>query len=209
MLPMPKNGLYAITHTENQSIDAILAQTHAVLRGGAKMVQYRDKKPIDALMLAKEFVQLCHRFQVPLIINDNVELALAAGADGVHLGESDDSIQQARLQLGGNAIIGMSCYNNTDRAVYAQRQGANYVAFGRFFASSTKPLAAPAQLETLTKAKKIIGIPVVAIGGILPENGRDLIHAGADILAVIGGLITKEPELSARVYDNLFALKLH
>ena len=84
---------------------------------------------------------------------------------------------------------------------------ANYVAFGRFFASSTKPLAAPAQVETLTKAKKMMTIPVVAIGGILPENGRDLIHAGADILAVIGGLMTKEPELSARNYDDLFALK--
>lgn len=204
---MPKNGLYAITHTENQSIDAILTQTQAVLRGGAKIVQYRDKKPIDALLLAKELVQLCHRFHVPLIINDNVELALAVGADGVHLGESDGSIQQARVELGGNAIIGVSCYNNTERAVDAQRQGANYVAFGRFFASSTKPLAAPAQVETLTKAKKMMTIPVVAIGGILPENGRDLIHAGADILAVIGGLMTKEPELSARNYDDLFALK--
>jgi thiamine-phosphate pyrophosphorylase len=207
MLPMPKNGLYAITQTENQSIDAILTQTQAVLRGGAKIVQYRDKKPIDALLLAKELVQLCHRFHVPLIINDNVELALAVGADGVHLGESDGSIQQARVELGGNAIIGVSCYNNTERAVDAQRQGVNYVAFGRFFASSTKPLAAPAQVETLTKAKKMMTIPVVAIGGILPENGRDLIHAGADILAVIGGLMTKEPELSARNYDDLFALK--
>ncbi|MEN9896643.1 MAG: hypothetical protein RLZZ66_292 [Pseudomonadota bacterium] len=209
MLPMPKNGLYAITQTENQSIDAILTQTQAVLRGGAKIVQYRDKKPIDARLLAKALVQLCHQFEVPLIINDDVELALAVGADGVHLGESDGSIQQARVELGGNAIIGVSCYNNIERAVDAQRQGANYVAFGRFFASSTKPLAAPAQLETLTRAKKMMTIPVVAIGGILPENGRDLIHAGADILAVIGGLMTKEPELSARNYDDLFALKLH
>ncbi len=209
MLPMPKNGLYAITQTENQSIDAILTQTQAVLRGGAKIVQYRDKKPIDARLLAKALVQLCHQFEVPLIINDDVELALAVGADGVHLGESDGSIQQARVELGGNAIIGVSCYNNIEHAVDAQRQGANYVAFGRFFASSTKPLAAPAQLETLTKAKKMMTIPVVAIGGILPENGRDLIHAGADILAVIGGLMTKEPELSARNYDDLFALKLH
>ncbi len=172
-------------------------------------MQYRDKKPIDARLLAKALVQLCHQFEVPLIINDDVELALAVGADGVHLGESDGSIQQARVELGGNAIIGVSCYNNIERAVDAQRQGANYVAFGRFFASSTKPLAAPAQLETLTKAKKMMTIPVVAIGGILPENGRDLIHAGADILAVIGGLMTKEPELSARNYDDLFALKLH
>lgn len=209
MLPMPKHGLYAITQTENQSIDAILTQTQAVLRGGAKIVQYRDKKPIDARLLAKALVQLCHQFEVPLIINDDVELALAVGADGVHLGESDGSIQQARVELGGNAIIGVSCYNNIERAFDAQRQGANYVAFGRFFASSTKPLAAPAQLETLTKAKKMMTIPVVAIGGILPENGRDLIHAGADILAVIGGLMTKEPELSARNYDDLFALKLH
>ena len=205
MLPMPKNGLYAITQTEYQTIDAILAQTDAVLKGGARIVQYRDKKPINATVLAGELVQLCHHYGVPLLINDNIALALTVGADGVHLGESDGSVQQARAYLGENAIIGVSCYNDLNRAVDAQRQGANYVAFGRFFASTSKPLATPATLETLTQAKKKVTLPIVAIGGILPENGHDLLHAGADLLAVIGGLMTDTPELTALRYDNLFA----
>ena len=209
MLPMPKNGLYAITSTENQTIDAILAQTHAVLRGGVRVVQYRDKKPIDAPLLAKELVQLCHRFHVPLLINDDIALALAVRADGVHLGENDGSVEQARAYLGKNAIIGVSCYNDVNRAIEAQTQGANYVAFGRFFASTSKPLATPATLETLTKAKKKVTLPIVAIGGILPENGHDLLHAGADLLAVIGGLMTETPELTAHRYDDLFVSTSH
>ena len=209
MLPMPKNGLYAITSTENQTIDAILAQTHAVLRGGARIVQYRDKKPIDAVLLASELVRLCHRYNVPLLINDNVELALVVNADGVHLGESDGCVEQARAYLGDNAIIGVSCYNDVNRALDAQTQGASYVAFGRFFASTSKPLAAPATLDTLTKAKKKVTLPIVAIGGILPENGRDLLHAGADLLAVIGGLMTDTPELTAHHYDDLFTSTSH
>ncbi len=206
MLPMPKRGLYAITHTENQTIDAVLAQVHAVLRGGARLVQYRDKNPIDAPLLAKKLVQLCHRYDVPLLINDNVELALLVGADGVHLGKSDGSIVEARVRLGESAIIGVSCYNDLKRAVDAQAQGANYVAFGRFFASNSKPLAAPADVEILTKAKKQITLPIVAIGGIVVENGYDLLSAGADLLAVIGGLMTSEPEVTACCYANLFTL---
>ena len=205
MLPMPKQGLYAITHTENQSIDAILVQTQAVLRGGASLVQYRDKQPIDALSLAKALATLCHHYHVPLLINDDIALARACGADGVHLGLQDGSIAQARADLGPDAIIGVSCYNDVERAVNAQVQGANYVAFGRFFASNSKPLAAPADVNTLALAKANIDLPIVAIGGILPENGQALIDAGADLLAVIGGLMTKTPEDTARVYRRLLS----
>ena len=200
----PVRGLYAITQTDNKSGDTIINEVEAAIRGGAVMVQYRDKNPVDALYLARELVKICHRHNVPLIINDDVELAARAGADGVHIGKEDGAIAQARKQLGSDAIIGVSCYNVVERALEAQAQGATYVAFGRFFPSSSKPLAAPAQIETLQHAKGLLNIPIVAIGGILPENGAQLLVAGADLLAVIGGLFDGQPEQSARAYQALF-----
>ena len=138
--------------------------------------------------LASELVKICHRHNVPLIINDDIELAARVDADGVHIGREDGAIAQARKRLGADAIIGVSCYNFVERAIEAQAQGATYVAFGRFFPSTSKPLAAPAKIETLIQAKQLLKIPIVAIGGIMPENGAQLLAAGADLLAVIGGL---------------------
>jgi thiamine-phosphate pyrophosphorylase len=142
---------------------------------------------------------------VPLLINDDIELAALVGADGVHLGREDGAVTQARKQLGNDAIIGVSCYNFVELAVAAQKQGATYAAFGRFFPSSSKPLAAPAQIETLRQAKLALTIPIVAIGGILPDNGGQLLEAGADLLAVIGGIFDDQPEQSARAYQALFS----
>ena len=203
-MKFPARGLYAITQTDNKSGDTIINEVIAAIRGGAVIVQYRDKNPADALFLAKELVKICHQHKVPLIINDDVDLAATAGADGVHLGKEDGAISQARKRLGNDAIIGVSCYNFVERALDAQGQGATYVAFGRFFPSSSKPLAAPAQLETLQQAKGLLDIPIVAIGGILPENGAELLAAGANLLAVIGGLFDSQPEKSARAYHALF-----
>ena len=200
----PARGLYAITQTDNKTTDTIINEVKAAIRGGAAIVQYRDKNPCDALLLAKELVKICHQYEVPLIINDDVELAARAGADGVHIGKEDGAIAQARKRLGNDAIIGVSCYNFVERAIEAQAQGATYVAFGRFFPSSSKPLAAPARIETLQQAKRLLNIPIVAIGGILPENGAQLLAAGADLLAVIGGLFDSQPEQSARAYQALF-----
>jgi len=199
-----QGGLYAITQTENKSAETIIAEVAAALRGGAVMVQYRDKNPVDAPLVARELIKICHQYNVPLIINDDVELAAMVGADGVHLGKEDGVIGQARKQLGVEAIIGVSCYDSIERAAAAQAQGATYVAFGRFFPSLSKPLAAPARIETLKKAKLALAIPVVAIGGILPGNGGQLLAAGADLLAVIGGLFDNEPEQLARAYQGLF-----
>ena len=204
----PDRGLYAITQTKNKSVDTLIDEVEAAIKGGAVIVQYRDKNPADALFLARELVKICHQHKVPLIVNDDVELAVMVGADGVHIGEEDGAIAQARKRLGNNAIIGVSCYNFIERAIEAQTQGATYVAFGRFFPSSSKPLAAPAQLETLQQAKLRLNIPIVAIGGILPENGAQLLAAGADFLAVIGGLFDSEPEQSARAYQALFSRKI-
>lgn len=151
-MKLPTRGLYAITQCENKSADTILGEVDAAIRGGAVVVQYRDKNPANGLSLAKELVNICHRQNVPLLINDNVNLAIMVGADGVHLGKDDGDIAEARKCLGPDAIIGVSCYDKTEKAIAAQTRGASYVAFGRFFPSSSKPLAAPAKIATLQKA---------------------------------------------------------
>jgi thiamine-phosphate pyrophosphorylase len=207
-LKFPTTGLYAITHTEHKKGEHIIAEVTAALQGGAVVVQYRDKNPSDAVSLAQALLSICHAYHAPLIINDDIALAATIGADGVHLGQQDGNILQAQHQLGKEAIIGISCYNSLERAMAAQQQGASYVAFGRFFPSHSKPLAAPAQFETLTAAKKHLTVPIVAIGGILPENGELLLQAGADILAVIGGIFDPKTGVTvtaaAQAYCALF-----
>ncbi len=201
----PEKGLYAITQTENRTDAVILSQTQAALAGGAAVLQYRDKRPFQHRQLAEKLLQLCHQYQVPLIINDDIELAVQIGADGVHLGKDDDDIELARSKLGDHAIIGISCYNDIDKAKAMQSAGATYVAFGRFFPSTSKPLASPARLETLQIARQQLNLPIVAIGGILPENGPALLQAGADLLAVIGGVFNQDdPKSAARQYRQLF-----
>ncbi|WP_104429581.1 thiamine phosphate synthase [Methylobacter tundripaludum] len=204
-MKFPASGLYAITQTENKSGDTVINEVAAAIKGGAVIVQYRDKNPADATFLARKLVRICHQQGVPLLINDDIELAALVGADGVHLGREDGAVTQARKQLGSDAIIGVSCYNFVEQAIAAQAQGATYAAFGRFFPSSSKPLAAPARIETLWQAKRALTIPIVAIGGILPDNGAQLLAAGADLLAVIGGVFDHQPEQSARAYQALFS----
>lgn len=201
---MPTKGLYAIT-PDGKTVDEILQFATQVLKGGACVLQYRDKSTSDKEVIATELLTLCHAHNVPLIINDDIALAEKMGADGVHLGKEDGEIAHAREKLGINAIIGVSCYNSLERALEVQTQGATYVAFGRFFSSTSKPLAAPAQIGTLTAAKKNLTVPIVAIGGIFPENGGQLLSAGANLLAVIGGLSTENSEKSAQAYCKLFS----
>ena len=207
-MKFPSRGLYAITQTEGKSSDTIINEVASSINGGACIIQYRDKQATDqqAFYCATKLQALCKLHKVPLIINDDVELAYRINADGVHLGKDDGSIALARKRLGLNTIIGLSCYNNIDLALNAVSEGADYVAFGRFFPSTSKPLAAPADLETLALAKKQIKVPIVAIGGILPENGQQLLDCGADILAVIGGIFAHNPEQSALKYQKLFNL---
>jgi len=202
-IPFPKRGIYAITQTEGKSNQTVIEEVHSALKGGACVIQYRDKNPSDAVYLAKQLLLLCKGFKAPLIINDDVELARQMGADGVHIGKNDGNIKTARDILGANGIIGVSCYNDVNSALNAEEQGVDYVAFGRFFPSNSKPLAAPAQIETLIQAKKIITVPIVAIGGILPDNSQPLLDAGADILAVIGGIFDDDPEQSTQAFLGL------
>lgn len=206
-MKFPTRGVYAITQTTNKSMARVVADVEAALRGGAVVVQYRDKQPLDAPRLASELLGVCHAYGAPLLINDDVELALAIGADGVHMGRDDGDLASARRRLGADAIIGISCYNDIERAKAAVAGGADYVAFGRFFPSGSKPLAAPADIATLTQAKRLLNVPIVAIGGILPENGGQLLAAGADLLAVIGGLFDVEPRHAAERFQTLFHLQ--
>jgi thiamine-phosphate pyrophosphorylase len=205
MTAFPKSGLYAITQCDNKSPETIIEEVKAAIRGGAVVIQYRDKSPVDAVYVATKLAKICRINKIPLLINDDIALCIRSNADGVHLGKDDHEISEARKHLGDNAIIGVSCYNSLERAIKAQDSGASYVAFGRFFPSSSKPLASPASIDTLQNAKSVIKIPIVAIGGILPENGGQLIQAGADLLAVIGGVFNDHPEHSARAYQPLFS----
>lgn len=203
-MKFPRHGLYAITQPENRTINQVVKDVEAALRGGARVIQYRDKNPVDARQLASLLLEICHAHHAPLLINDSIELALTVGADGVHLGRDDGEITAARRVLGPNAIIGVSCYNDVEKARTMAATGADYIAFGRFFPSGSKPLAAPADIVSLARAKQSLTVPIVAIGGILPENGGTLLAAGADLLAVIGGVFDHEPEAAARAYQALF-----
>jgi thiamine-phosphate pyrophosphorylase len=203
----PASGLYAITQTDGKTDATIIQEVSSVIKGGACVIQYRNKQsttPTAKVDLAKQLLVICKTYNIPLVINDDAELALNIGADGVHLGKHDGDISACRELLGPEAIIGVSCYDDINAALKAEAQGADYVAFGRFFASSSKPLASPAHSKTLVQAKKQINLPIVAIGGILPENGAQLLDEGADVLAVIGGLFEKDPETSAQAYLKLF-----
>jgi thiamine-phosphate pyrophosphorylase len=148
---------------------------------------------------------VCHSAGVPLIVNDDLELAARIGADGVHLGKDDANPREARRRLGPRAIIGVSCYDRLEDALRAQKVGADYAAFGRFFPSSTKPLAVQATPALLSRARERLTLPLVAIGGVTPENGRSLISAGADMLAVVDGVFG-QPDIhaAAAAFNNLF-----
>lgn len=207
MNDFPRRGLYAVSDEDVASDREFEARGLAVVEGGAKALQFRDKTRDRRRRLdrAQFLVGLCQKRHIPLIINDDVELALHIGAAGVHLGRDDMPLAQARARLGPRAIVGISCYNDLGRAREAAAQGADYVAFGRFFASHTKPDAVLAPLELLSEARAHLRIPIVAIGGVTAENGSDLILAGADVLAVIKGVFAAaDPKLAAQAMANLF-----
>lgn len=200
-------GLYAIADTIYLDSARIVAAVEQALRGGARVIQYRDKRhtALERSTQATRLRALCAKHRAFFIVNDDVELARAVDADGVHVGRDDAAVENARRVLGANAIIGVSCYNELARAEDAVRAGASYVAFGSFYPSRTKPQAARAVPALLTQARKRLAVPLVAIGGITPENGAALLAAGADFLAVISGVFDRpDIEAAARHYASLF-----
>lgn len=200
---MPKfpGGVYAIT-PETADTARLLQQVEAALAGGVAAIQYRDKSADVARRheQASELVALCRRFKVPLIVNDDLRLADLTDADGVHLGRDDGSLREARIILGKGKIIGASCYQSLELALAAQAAGADYVAFGSFFASPTKPAASRASPDLLREAAPAIHVPLVAIGGVTLANAPQLLDAGADSLAVLSALFDA-PDIRAAAHD--------
>lgn len=194
-----RRGLYAIT--DNTLGPRLLPAVRAALEGGIVLLQYRDKST-DALRREKEaraLLALCRAFACPLLINDDLALALRIQADGVHLGRRDGALHAARDAMGPAAIVGATCHNSLEFAAEAAAAGASYLAFGALYASSTKPGAGTARLSTLTAARRF-GLPVVAIGGISTDNAAPVLAAGADCLAVISDLWSA-PDITARAHE--------
>lgn len=198
-------GVYAITPDENDTAK-LIAGVEKVLEAGIACLQYRNKDADASLQLEQAGLlrALCSLHSTPLIINDDARLAFAVDADGVHLGADDGSITQARALLGPDKIIGASCYSDLQLAARAVDDGASYVAFGAVFASPTKPGAPGVALDVFGRAAQF-GVPVVAIGGITPDNGRQVVAAGADMLAVISGIwAAPDPVAAVRAYQDCF-----
>ncbi len=202
--PRPFTGLYLIT-PDDPDTARLLERVDTVL-DHASLLQYRNKAATTMMqyMQAEALRALCASRGVDFIINDDLALMLAVAADGVHLGDHDGDPRAARERLGPNAIIGVSCYDDLDRARAAAVQGASYLAFGSFFPSTTKPLARHAPLDLLRDSAGF-GLPRVAIGGITPDNAPQLVDAGADMIAVISGVFdAPDPTSAARAYRACF-----
>ncbi len=201
------NGLYAIT-PDLENTDDLLDKTRQALEGGAQLIQYRNKSADKALLRVQAglLLQLCRKHEVPLVINDHLDLAMEIDADGLHVGRDDASIKKVRDQLGYNKIIGASCYNNLDLALQAERESADYVAFGAFFSSLTKPAAVAVSVDLIEQAKKKIAVPIVAIGGIRLTNASTVIQSGCAAIAVCNDLFhTENIKAKAARYAQLFA----
>ncbi len=199
-------GLYAITREHYDSDQQLTTEVSAALRGGVRILQYRDKsgdRP-QRIRQASMLATLCADHNTALIINDDIALARSIGAQGVHLGRDDATIISAREQLGIDAIVGISCYNQPALAAEAAAAGASYVAFGSFNPSPTKPGAVRASLELLREWDHP-NTPACAIGGITLDNAVDLVTAGAAMVAVISDLWSDDDiEAHARAYARLW-----
>ena len=199
-------GLYAIT-PDSADLNTLIQKTQLAIEGGAFMVQYRSKihdRDVKMQQCAA-ILRICREYDIPCIVNDDVEMCRVLEADGVHLGENDDNIAEVRRILGEDSIIGSSCYDQLNRAKQAQKEGASYVAFGAVFPTPTKPNAPRATLELLREAKSEIQIPIVAIGGITMNNAHDVIETGVDAIAVITSLYESNSiKETAETFSQMF-----
>ena len=202
-------GLYAITQNGLPQIE-LYKKTEAILANGAKLLQYRDKSDNHSKRLKQALwlKQCCDEYNCLFIINDDVELATKVNADGVHLGKNDTTYAHARAQLGANASIGLSCYNQLALAQNAQALGASYATFGSCFPSTTKPEAPHSSLTLIQQAKAQLNIPVCCIGGINLKKAAILLNSNVDIIAVVSNLYSAEhPGIVTRQYQEIFELK--
>lgn len=206
MMKAPVAGLYVITAASRaRSLEQGVAEAIA---GGARVVQYRDKSQDAARrkLEAKALAALCREQGVTFIVNDDVALAAAVGADGVHIGQDDAAVTEARAALGDQAIIGVSCYNDLARARQMLAAGADYLAFGSVYRSATKPQAPTAPLSIFAEARAFTDKPLVAIGGIYASNIAEVTAAGADAVAVIDAVFAAEDirHAAAELIENGF-----
>ncbi len=202
----PLRGLYAVT-PDTLDGDTLLLRVEAALRGGARLVQFRDKRGADARQAetARALRALCRRYGAIFIVNDDLALARAIDADGVHLGADDGDLAAARHALGPGKLLGASCYADFERARAAVAAGADYVAFGAAYPSPTKPHAARAEHSLFARCRDQLGVPACAIGGITLDNAPALLAAGADLLAVISDVFEAPAiEPRAMAYQQLF-----
>ncbi|WP_415890139.1 thiamine phosphate synthase [Neptuniibacter sp. SY11_33] len=201
-------GLYGITDSDLMpDTETMLRKVEQSIKGGAKIIQYRDKSSDlkKRVEQASALNLICKKNNIPLIINDDAGLAAGIGAAGVHLGQSDGAIEEAREMLGEEAIIGVTCHDSLELALKAQQAGASYLAFGAFFPSKTKPNAKPAPLSLVKDVKDKVNLPIVAIGGISVDNADQIVTAGADMVAVIHALYAnKKVTAAAKQFHQLF-----
>ncbi len=200
-------GLYVITDKKLIPRERFLETVEKAIRGGARIVQLREKEiPREEIItLGNGLLEVTRKYGIPLIINDDPTLAKEIGADGVHLGKDDPALQEARRVLGERAIVGVSCYSDIERGLAAEREGADYLAFGTPFYTPTKPERIPTPIEVLREAKKKIGIPIFAIGGITKETAPIIAETGVDGIAVITGVFgTPDPETAALELSSFF-----
>lgn len=206
---MSLRGLYAITDSSLLADGRLLPWVEAALAGGARLLQYRDKSNDAARRLdeASQLKTLCQQYGAQLLINDDLALASRLQV-GVHLGQEDGSLREARAELGPTAIVGATCHASLEQAAAAVDAGVSYIAFGRFFNSNTKPGVPAATRELLQQARQRFTTPIVAIGGITPDSAPQLIEAGADLLAVIHGLFgvdsADQVQARAQAFTTLF-----
>lgn len=204
---MPIKGLYAITPDLSQT-DELLDKVKKALQGGVTLLQYRNKLANNKLLReqAQALLALCRQYHVPMIINDHLDLAIEIDADGVHLGQDDLTHDDVNEELARyDKILGISCYNSVELALHAQKIGADYLAFGAFFPSVTKPNAVTASINLVKQTKKHVTIPIVGIGGIRLSNAAEIIQAGCAAVAVSDDLFNA-PDIQdrARQFQQLF-----
>ena len=202
-MPISIPLLYGITDRQLMPGLQLLQKAEAALKGGLGWLQYRNKFDDynHRKHEAESLLRLCNRYNAKLIINDDLHLAVAIGAHGVHLGQDDAHATNARAQLGTSAIIGVTCHADLSLALAARDAGADYVAFGRFYPSTTKPGASAAPLDILTRARQQLELPIVAIGGIDPGNAAEVLAAGAHSLAVCSSLFDcPDPEARTKAF---------
>ncbi|MFP4332219.1 MAG: thiamine phosphate synthase [Campylobacterales bacterium] len=184
------SGLYAITDEILTPKSTITSQVEKALKAGVSILQFRDKNSKDSEVegICQELQALCSSYDATFIIDDRAELVDKIGAQGLHIGKDDIGLKEARAIVGGEKIIGVSCYGSVRRAKEAQDMGANYVAFGSFFRSPTKPKSTIIDLNVITKAKKEITLPICVIGGIDASNLEELMEYKPDMISVVSAV---------------------